>query len=175
MNVTIIADASWCPEEHVGGYGYWIASGRGKFGGGGQCMNGGVVTSSIVAEMQAMCNALYIALDRALVMAGDEVLIQTDCMAAIQAFQGLRHNLVEQERSAVQYMHRVATRFGLVLRYRHVKGHTSNDDARSVTNRLCDKRAKESMRAARTKSKAQKLKRYILEGINHVSHAKAHH
>lgn len=32
MRVTILADASHCPTTKAGGYGYWIASERGKKG-----------------------------------------------------------------------------------------------------------------------------------------------
>lgn len=164
MNVTIIADASFCPEEHVGGYGYWIASHRGKLGGGGKIANGGHVVTSTSAEMMAIANAMWHAVDNNLVQRADSVLIQTDCMAAIQAFQMTRLHLVDQERAVVKYVQGLQQHLGLEIRYRHVKGHTSIDDARSITNRMCDKRAKEAMRIARTQSKAQKLKQYVLKG-----------
>jgi ribonuclease HI len=90
MRVTIIADASFCPNTNVAGYGYWIATERGKQGGGGEMK--GRVEGNIAAEMQAVANALHIALRLTLVQQKDEVLIQTDCMAAIDAFEGKPRN-----------------------------------------------------------------------------------
>lgn len=166
MKVTIIADASWCPHESVGGYGFWIASERGKLGGGGELAQGKFVESSHAAEMMALCNALFIALGRDLVQQGDEVLLQTDCMAAIDAFQDRRVYLAAQEHAALKYMKGLQRGHKLILTYRHVKGHTSNPNARSVTNRLCDERAKTSMRVAR--ARAQQDKRIIAEGEFYV-------
>lgn len=149
MRVTIIADASFCPDTNVAGYGFWIASERGKQGGGGEmkCR----VDGNIAAEMQAVVNALYIAHRLQLVQAADEVLIQTDCMAAIDAFEGKRRNLPAQEWEAVKVLRRLRSDHSLRVVFRHVKGHTGKKEARFVTNHLCDKRAKEAMRRARAR------------------------
>lgn len=85
MRVTIIADASFCPDTNVAGYGYWIACERGKDGGGGEMK--GRVESSLIAEMQAVVNALYISIRKNLVQANDHVLLQTDCEGAILKFK----------------------------------------------------------------------------------------
>ncbi|WAX22399.1 RNaseH [Pseudomonas phage MiCath] len=148
MLVTIICDASWCPDTGAGGYGYWIASGRGKRGGGGRLRNPTV--GSNVAEMYAACNSLFIAWRVGLVVTGDEVLIQTDSMATIQAFLGLRVNLLPQEEEACNQLRNLTKQIGITVRWRHVKGHTSTRDARSATNRMCDKRAKEYMKMMRS-------------------------
>jgi len=149
MRVTIIADASFCPDTNVAGYGFWIASERGKQGGGGEmkCR----LEGNIAAEMQAVANALHIATRLQLVQAADEVLIQTDCMAAIDAFEGKRKNLPSQEWEAVRVLRRLRSEHNLQIVFRHVKGHTGKKEARYVTNHLCDKRAKEAMRRARAR------------------------
>ncbi|MFA7523078.1 MAG: RNase H family protein [Halothiobacillaceae bacterium] len=149
MRVTIIADASFCPNTNVAGYGYWIATERGKQGGGGEMK--GRVEGNIAAEMQAVANALHIALRLTLVQQKDEVLIQTDCMAAIDAFEGKRRNLPAQEWEAVCVLRRLRSDNDLQLVFRHVKGHTGKKEARFVTNKLCDRRAKEAMRRARAR------------------------
>lgn len=107
--------------------------------------------SNIVAEMQAVVNALHIATRLTLVQSTDEVLIQTDCMAAIDAFNGTRKSLNGQEREAVQVLHRLRSQLCLSITFRHVKGHTGKKEARFVTNKLCDRRAKEAMRRARAR------------------------
>lgn len=147
MRVTIIADASYCPDYKVGGYGYWIACERGKHGGSG--IFRGEITTNITAEMMALCNALHEALSRGLVLPYDKVLMQTDCIPAIDAFIGSRYNLNEQEVKAAAVLHDLEDRNFLLIDFRHVKGHTLRDGARYVTNRRCDQKAKDAMRKAR--------------------------
>lgn len=159
MLVTIIADASFCPETNVGGYGYWVASHRGKEGG-GQPLKGEVV-DNVVAEMMALCNALYHAIQSKLVEAGDEVLFQSDCTPAIDALTGKRQSFKEQELKVVEQFQRAKTQLNLVFRFKHVRGHTRIDDARHATNRACDRRARKAMRQARGLKQVDKLKELL--------------
>lgn len=154
MRVTIIADASHCPDTLAAGYGYWIASERGKLGGGGPMKK--LAADSTSAEMQAVCNALYVAIRYQLVQPGDDVLIQTDCEAAIQAFQGRRNIRRPHEMEVLRYFHSLRERSSIVVSFRHVKGHTKRKEARYVTNNLCDQRAKEGMRQARATVKEER-------------------
>lgn len=154
---TIIADASYCNETRVAGYGYWIASDRGKLGGGGRMTTEQVVTST-AAEVMAIANSIHHAIAAGLVQEGDELLVQTDCQGAINAFMRLRPNLAQQEQHAVKYVEGLEERFKLKIRYKHVEGHSSKPGARFVANHMCDKRAKEAMRAARTVYFCKQLK-----------------
>ena len=103
MNVTIFADASYCNELRVGGYGFWVACERGKKAGGGRLRTNDV-SSSTVAEMMALANALHCAIVHGLVLDNDIVLLQTDCMAAIDAFEGRRTRLIQQELQIIAFM-----------------------------------------------------------------------
>lgn len=105
------------------------------------------------AEMFAVCNALFIAVRRGLVQERDHVLIQTDCMAAIHAYDGTRRVTNPDEVEAVNYFHQFRKEQSFTVSFRHVKGHTRRTEARYVTNNLCDKRAKDGMRQARKKLK----------------------
>jgi ribonuclease HI len=147
MRVTIIADASHCPDTRAAGYGFWVASERGKRGGGGSMR--GTVDSSSAAEMMACVNALFHGCFMGLVQPGDHVLVQTDCIAAIQAFEGQRNSLTKDEREAVRSFRSLRKEKSVSVSFRHVKGHTKRTEARYVTNNLCDKRAKEGMRRSR--------------------------
>lgn len=109
----------------------------------------GVIKGPAAAEMLAVCNVLYIAWAKQLVQARDHVLIQTDCQAAIQAFEGSRTVSNPDEKEAVRYLHTIRREKSLNVSFRHVKGHTNRPEARFVTNNLCDRRAKEGMRQAR--------------------------
>lgn len=148
MRVTIIADASYCPDTKAAGYGYWIASERGKRGGGGPLRS--PIDGSGAAEMMALCNALTVAINAKLVLEGDFVLLQTDCQSALYAFEGLRnHSMTRHEREACVALRELQHANKLKFGFRHVKGHSNRAEARYITNNRCDERAKEGMRFAR--------------------------
>lgn len=154
MHVTIISDASYCPKYKVAGYGYWIASGRGKLGGSGQIVEEVEDTNS--AEMMAVCNAVWHALTERLVEHGDALLIQTDSLAAIDRLRNKRVvTMTDQQTRILAYFEKTVRRMNLNVQFRHVKGHTIHQEPRYIANRMCDKRAKEEMRAARKTKMAQ--------------------
>lgn len=107
------------------------------------------VESSHAAEMLAVCNSMFAALKFGLVVEGDHILMQTDCMAAIRAFENMRQTKKPQEKEALRYFRELRKERNLTVSFRHVKGHTTRTEARYVTNNLCDQRAKEGMRRAR--------------------------
>lgn len=157
MRVTIISDASRCMQTGAAGYGFWVASARAKFAGGGSFR---APTSSVeVAESLAICNAISVAIYRGAVQPGDQVLIQTDCLNAIDILGGKRASLREDERMAFDFLQNLSAAHNLTLAFRHVKGHSTLPGARYTTNRLCDKRAKAGMRQARQDWAAQELKK----------------
>lgn len=147
MMVTIIADASHCPETGAAGYGWWTACGRGKRGGGGQIKE--KVDRASAAEMIALVNALHLSVKEGLVQTGDYVLLQTDCLAAISALLSTRTRLSEDEKRAKRAFFELKKKVNFVFTLKHVKGHTNRPEARFVTNNLCDARAKKGMRLAR--------------------------
>lgn len=154
MHVTILSDASYCPKYKVAGYGFWIACGRGKLGGSGQILED--VEDTNAAEMMAVCNAIWHGITDQLIERGDRLLIQTDSLAAIDRLRGQRVvTFTNQQRRIVAYYEKTVRRMELNVQLRHVKGHTVHQEARFVANRMCDKRAKEQMRAARKTKMAQ--------------------
>lgn len=150
MLVTILTDASRCPDTGASGYGYWIASGRGKRPGGNAM---GVTPCITTAEMMAIANALTVAVKAGLVQDGDDVLIQSDSTAATDTLQG-RHSrhvcgTTEKMIEIKEYVRRFARDHHLNLEYRHVKAHTGRPEARFRANHHCDARAKTHMRRVR--------------------------
>lgn len=156
MRVTIIADASFCPDLKVAGFGYWIASDRGKTGGGGALK--GTIANNVVAEMMAVCNGLHQAIFKGLVLAGDEVLLQSDCRPALDAFARVRSKLSEAEHRVVMALDKLISSGNLDVTYRHVKGHSKDKASRYVANECCDKRAKKHLRKARGQVYIDKIK-----------------
>lgn len=146
MHVTILADASHCPTTKAAGYGFWIASGRGKWAGHG-ALRGRIATST-QAEMMAVVNALHTAIVRQLVAQEDVVLMQIDCLAAIDSFNRARQ-LLEEEVKVVDHYDKLCKAHRLVVMFRHVKAHTGKGGSRFVSNSHCDKSAKKEMRRQR--------------------------
>lgn len=154
MNVTLLCDASYCPDYKVAGYGYWIASQRGKIGGAGKIVDD--VEDTNTAEMMAICNTIWHGVGHKLIERGDRLLIQTDSLAAIDRLRGQKVvTITKQQTTVLEYYEKVVRRLELEVVLRHVKAHTINKEARFVANRMCDKRAKEQMRAARKTKIAQ--------------------
>ena len=126
------------------------------------------MTQSAEAEFLALGNALHIAVARGIVQPGAEVLVQSDCMWALQALRTMfpacadrpfakdglpvgRHRRVRYAphiRKAMDSIRDLIARTGTRLVVRHVRGHTSGD-GRQWVNRACDKAARAAMRAAR--------------------------
>lgn len=154
MLVTIISDASHCPKTLAGGYGCWIACNRGSAAYGGPLND---ARDSGEIEAKAACNALHMAISNGFIKRKDTILIQIDCDSALRLFQGTTQPR-EREKEVVAWLRGIIERNDLTVRYRHVKGHTSNMDSRSVAQDKCDKLAKQYMRQERGKRMCKELR-----------------
>jgi len=154
MQVTLMVDGSFCPDTGAGGFGYWIASYRGKLGGGGPMQS--LAGNPTEVEMKAICNSLVIAVNEGLVRAGDTVLVQTDSKNSISAFEHRRIPGVEAERGAVAFLDHYKIERELSIIFRYVKGHSTQAGARYAANNHCDERAKRAMRKVRAQLKKDK-------------------
>lgn len=156
---TIIADASFCPDTRAAGFSYWIASSNGKKRGSGAFK--GRVHDSMAAETMALVNALHDAMTSGLVLKGDSILFQSDCVAALQCLETGTSAKKEIVLIISKFQHLV-NKGAFVIKFKHVKGHTQNEGARFVVNRICDKFAKKHMQDARNSIRAQDLKGRML-------------
>lgn len=145
--VTIISDASYCHQSKAAGCGFWIASDRGKLGGSHAFRL--PVKDAQVAEVMGVYAALHKAAEQGLVQENDEVLIQMDCMGALNRFNGHTAPREGQEMEYVDKMKLLIVRLSIQVEYRHVKAHSDALGARFTTIQLCDQRAKEAMRHRR--------------------------
>lgn len=153
MNHTIMSDASFCPQTGAAGYGFWIASARGKVAGGGPFK--GILKGICAAEMRAVCNAIFYGMQMGIIYQNDYLLVQIDSMAAIHAFQGARKVRDSEELEALQWLKKVKNDNGLVISFRHVKGHTKRNKARHLANNHCDERAYAGMALRRMEIRNQ--------------------
>lgn len=156
MLVTIIADASHCPETNACGWAYWIASERGKKGGEGY--EAKPVANSIAAEMLALLHGLLNGCTSGLIHPFDNLLMQTDCMAAIDAFEDRRKRITSEEKEIVEQYRSLKYKLDLKIEFRHVRGHTYGGSPSTRTNNICDALAGEAMRKAQKQFRKQKPK-----------------
>lgn len=161
---TLITDASYCSQTKSAGYGFWIASDRSRFPGGGEIKQD--VNDATVAELFAVVNGLWYAIKGGAVIDRDNVLIQTDCMAVITLIDGDRMPRRGQEENGYKQLLGIIDMHQLTIEMRHVKGHTMKRDARSITNKLCDSRAKRFMRERRKRVLAEVQINIIKEVLN---------
>lgn len=159
MWITVIADASHCPKTMRAGYGFLVACQRGKEYGEGAMDR--AVENNIGAEMAALLIAVQHALDTGLAVENDALLLQTDCEQAITTFYGFRRKVKQQEVDIANFFWELVKKKRLRIRFKHVKGHSCKKDARSISNNICDHKARKNMRLERAK--------YLLtkeEGLN---------
>lgn len=138
MRATVICDASFCHETKAGGWACWIAyddKAKGRHSGKFRSRP----KDSGIAELQAVLNGIWISYQNG----ARDILIQTDCTSVVHAIKGVGAY-------ARTYLQAKAEHFPqAVIRSKHVRGHTSVDDARSWCQRWCDAEAKKHMRDQR--------------------------
>lgn len=149
MFITVMTDASYCSRTRSAGYGFWIASGRGRKAGSGFYTFD--VVSACEAEMLAVADAIYNGIKCFLIHKGDSILVQLDSIPAISAFTGERIPKQEKENQAIEYLWLLKNQFNLEISFKHVKGHSNLEDARSKSNAHCDSAAKAALKQARQK------------------------
>jgi len=170
MLVTLFSDASMCPERKIGGWAAWLKSDRGSLKGGARFMVR--VGDSSMAEAMAVVNGLTVGLKEGVIRPMDTVLVQTDNDAVMGVLEGtVRRSLARElkrrrgrsrsqvERDVDERNHEIAivadafsailSDNGVVVRWRHVKGHRGKQDRRSAVNSFCDRTARAHMRGAR--------------------------
>jgi len=150
-----MTDASHCPDTGAAGFGFWCASDRGKLAGGSKFR--GVLKDSYEAEFKGVANSLKASMNAGLILSGDKVLVQLDCIGVIFCLEGKSKPRCDVEK-VLKYIRDIVKQHGLTLECRHVKGHTRRSKGnRFAANNHCDKRAKTAMREARMSLEAQTL------------------
>ena len=142
ISITIITDASFCPNTKAAGYSCWIASNGGK-----KAFEGplNAPRDNNVAETMAIVNALWHGFKAGLIKAKSNILIQSDSETAIGILKGEKVASNQQYRDAVAYVQGLVSRYSLTLRYKHVPGHTKGADSRTRAQNHCDVAAKRQM------------------------------
>lgn len=155
---TVITDASYCHRSKAAGWGAWISADHTL----DKVRKAGVIKGSPSNSTEAELLACMIGIWYAARLGVTEILVQTDCLAVVEVINGVRH--AGQSGLRKTYHEGRARHFPTVhIIARHVKGHTTNEDARSWVNRWCDFHAGRNMRAERARRLGPKVKKRRLK------------
>lgn len=146
--ITINTDASWHPQQKVGGYAFHIVCNDFRIKKSGMFKS--KPNSSMDAEMMCMANAIATLLAQKELPGVNLIIINSDALFTFQRI-GLNKKdeigrkvaqLLRQLRKRMSIMESVLPKF----EFRHVKAHSGKNDSRSIVNEWCDQEAKKWMR-----------------------------
>lgn len=165
-SVTIFADASYDPKTRRAGWAAWM-KGAGKEA---STVGGKIAIqcdASFSAETFATVNALYAARSRGYIVPGSVVMLQSDCLHALNVIRHHVHGATEskhpdgmgvilirakklrrQDHDALAAIKKLMAETPFSIVVRHVRGHQTGR-GRAWVNEQCDLLAKRHMREAR--------------------------
>lgn len=143
MLVTINTDASFYPDQKIGGYAIWIASNKGriKYAAGFK----DTLHSPHDAEFKAIINALYLLKKQKWEIT--EIYINTDSQTVIDTVEnkGTFKRLPQYGKDNYDSYTKIINELGVKhVSFRHVKGHLHTKNARHWVNDWLDKEAKKA-------------------------------
>lgn len=155
MIVTINTDASHSAKYNCASFAFWAVCNQGKIVKSGVFKND--VKGSSYAEFMCVVNALHAVLNHTQWTGIDKIIINTDCLHVVHLIND-RKSVLPAKRKIKDAYNKLLRNKGIEVVCRHVKAHTTKDDARSWVNRWCDKEAKQYLiRAIQNKKKELQL------------------
>lgn len=140
--ITLFADASFCPNTGAYGWCFWI-----KHGEPAQTIlkdGGGVgLSGSNQAEIEALRQGIKTI--EQLNIKGKRIVIQSDCLGALEAIKP-QLDALRQQGAACAYT-------------KHVKGHQGHRNKRASVNTTCDRKAGRQMAVFRAQANKTGLRR----------------
>jgi hypothetical protein len=149
MLITLFTDASYCSRTRVAAYAVWAKTD------GRTVRHSGVLKEPVphsgLAETMALVNGIYVTIAALRPPAASRIIAQTDCLGAIHALTGTarRARTVRQYAAVVTAYRQKIAAAGVVVEFRHVRGHRGTVTPRNAVNTWCDAECHRLMRAAR--------------------------
>lgn len=108
------------------------------------------ITDSNHAELRAIVNALVIIVRKFQPERGARIIAQTDSLWAISTLVGKGKKTPARKRASddIALARKIIADNGLIMDYRHVKGHSGTGTPRNAVNHLCDAECTRLIRAA---------------------------
>ena len=145
MIVTINTDASWHSGFKIGAFAFWIVSNQGRV------LNSGALktkcSNPTEAEIKCIINAVF-TLKKQKWTDITKVIINTDATNAIAI---LTNKKIEIKKYNLKWGDSLRGTFNKIkvglheVEFRHIKAHTTTENAKSWVNDYCDKKAKEML------------------------------
>lgn len=162
--ITVITDASWCPETKCAGWAAWVVCDGQRLQNSGGVMP--QVASSGDAEFIALVHGLNLALQSFRPQKRTKILLQSDSLDALRHFE----NRIKQQSTlapiAQWWVRQAQIRLDqlsdstverMLYETRHVKGHSnSKQGARFYVNNWADEEAKKQMRRVRDRVRGKR-------------------
>lgn len=162
--ITVITDASWCPEIKCAGWAVWVVCDGQRLQNSGAVMP--QVASSGDAEFIALVHGLDLALQSFRPQKRTKVLVQSDSIDALRYFENRCKQQKEFAPTARWWVRQAEIRLAALLastpermlyETRHVKGHSnSKQGARFYVNNWADEEAKKQMRLIRDRVRGKR-------------------
>lgn len=145
--ITIFTDTSFCHKTKAGGWAAWIKYDGGTLRKGAPVR--GLGASPTHCELIAIRNALHYVEQGFRLTSGDLLVIQTDCLSAIQMLEGNIKIFGRAEKDLVDDILKWQRDHFCCWSLQHVKGHMGTSTRRSAVNTWCDEEAGRHMRTRR--------------------------
>ena len=155
MLITLFTDASYCHRTRIAAYAAW-AKADGRTVRHAAVLKQPVATSTL-AEAMALVNGIYLAIAAIRPPPASRIIAQTDCLAAIEALNGklLRPKAINAYADVIAaYSDKIAAS-GIVVEFRHVRGHKGTVTPRNAVNTWCDNECRRLLRTARGAAKTR--------------------
>ncbi|MDD2878768.1 MAG: hypothetical protein PHZ23_16240 [Acidiphilium sp.] len=159
--ITLFTDASFCNTSKIAAYAIWAKT-SGK-----TIRHSGLMKSkapnSHMAETVALVNGIFVVCALMSPEPGSKIIAQSDCVAAINTLMG-EHPLRRKASRAIfapvirSYREQVK-RSGVIVEFRHVRGHQGAVTTRNAVNEWCDNECRRLLRAARAELRAERDKK----------------
>jgi len=154
-NVTVFADASFCPTSKAGGGAFWSRWGKTDNDKAEDSFQIVGANQSHEAEVIAACQAiLRLARNPAankLLAKGPKtrIVLVIDCLTVKQVFEGADTPLCKTARELVDQVRALRQQMRFWLKINHVKAHSGQGSPRKWVNHWCDENARAQMQAMR--------------------------
>lgn len=147
MNFTLFTDASYDHDMKIGTWAAWVKCDAGVAT--EQGIFKGQLTSSNAAELGAVANGIAVIIKRFKPEPGSTILIESDSQHALSVVRGPTPTLKADGAKMNRWLRGMERQYGLVLRVRHVQGHSKALDKRTSVNVWCDRACHAELQRAR--------------------------
>lgn len=151
MLVSLFSDASHCHETRVAAWAAWAKSERGQVSHAAPFLDR--IKQTHQAELGSIVNGVFLVVSRGVALPGDEILVQNDCMRALQLLRGgpKTAKATARDYHMLSMLKKFTTDNELLIRCKHIRAHAGTGTPGYYVHDLVDKMARSNMRHERAR------------------------